>query len=331
MSEPVEKLTPYRDGKRRRMRVHKLTNIAILPGGEGANPEARVVFFKSAVKQGRRRPSEGFSAFLARMREDDPEMTESRARRMFNQTSKTTEDKEAPMSENENEAANKAADDLRKQTEELKKQVASLNAIAALTGVEKTHFDALDEGDRTAFLKMDRDARTAAIDAAEKDRTDADPIVYKSASGQEFRKSDDPRLVEMAKSMDEQTKENIRLRKAAEDQALAKRVETELANLPGTVEVRKEILRSVETIEDEATRTAALDVLKANNAKLAKSFTTVGRMGVPQLLEDDAGPATDEIERLAKERAAKEGEDYYTAYEKIAEANPELLAKAMAS
>jgi hypothetical protein len=45
MPKKVEKLTPYSDGKRRKMTMTKLTAVALT--GRGANPEANVTFFKS--------------------------------------------------------------------------------------------------------------------------------------------------------------------------------------------------------------------------------------------------------------------------------------------
>lgn len=48
MPNNVNKITPYSDGKRRRMRMTKLTAVALT--AQGANPEAHVTFFKSKVK-----------------------------------------------------------------------------------------------------------------------------------------------------------------------------------------------------------------------------------------------------------------------------------------
>lgn len=54
MNDKVNKLTPYSDGKKRKMKMLKLTAVALT--ARGANPEANVTFFKSdktsAVKNG---------------------------------------------------------------------------------------------------------------------------------------------------------------------------------------------------------------------------------------------------------------------------------------
>lgn len=222
----------------------------------------------------------------------------------------------------------KMADD-NKELDALKAQVATLTAVAALTGAHKTHYDALDEDGQAEFMKMDDAAKDAAIKAAETQKSEADPVVYTADNGDVFKQSDDPRLVKMAKERDSERKENIRLQKKAEDDALTKRAETELANLPGDLSVRKALLKAAESIEDETARTGAIEALKAQNSRMGGAFTTVGAGGTPAVKADSATAAEAELERLAKERASKESEDFYTAYEKVSEANPDLLKKAM--
>jgi hypothetical protein len=218
------------------------------------------------------------------------------------------------------------ADD-NKELDALKAQVA---ALTALTGVQKAHYDTLDADGKDAFLKMDAGDMDAAIKSAEVEKAAADPVVYTADNGDEFRKSDDPRLVKMAQERDSERKENIRLQKKAEDDALAKRAETELTNLPGDLGVRKALLKAAESIEDEATRTGALDALKAHNAQMAPAFSVVGTSAAPDVLKSsDGASAQAELESLAKSRAAEKGEDFYTAYEAVSEANPALLQKAM--
>ena len=506
MPDDVQKLTPFDDRARRRMYMKGLTNVAILPGGRGANPEANVTFFKSVDKQegkrddeteaefqARRRrereaakqeeerrrrrrrrrrddpnyekqegPREGetFEQFLARMREDDPDMTESRARRMFRGdadkaagdlvdvvtsvneghqhgisinmhgdeavllTTFAGQDRESnhdhQMIRNEDGsyrilenfghshddipaevirsaiAANlmkqefsaeererlaesgaamsdgsfpiRNASDLRnaiqafgranaddraavarhiqrraralnltdqlpeegvladllksakksegqppegdpemadnKELDALKAQLATATAVAALTGAHKTHYDTLGEDDQAEFLKMDDSAKDAAIKAAEAKKADADPVVYKcEATGEEFRKSDDPRMVSMAKRMDEDRKETIRLQKQAEDDALEKRAETDLKYHPGALDVRKALLKAADGIEDETVRNGALEALKAKSAQNASAFSVVGTSeGVDvSKMATDADDADDQIQKMARD------------------------------
>ncbi len=441
----VKKLTPHDDGARRRMIMKNLTNIAILPGGQGANPEANVTFFKQAKrddeteaqfqarmrrereanKQGGRRPGEtdaqyrarmrrankqggprngeSFPAFLRRMMEDDDTMTESRARRMFDRADKCedvnkrfgilndvdghshvidivgpqgilsrglttvddghvhewvrrdngeviiltadghthdvidsvtpSEDRQAMTDAQKSALA--VADRLLKegtlanlgktaetnggsvdnnggnpmsetQTEldALKAQLAKSQAVNALSAAHKSHYDGLDEASQGAFLKMDAAGRDASVKAAET----ADPVVYKSeATGREFRMTDDPALVEMAKQMDADRKENANLRKAAVDADLTKRAEADLANHPGSLDVRKALLSAVDAIEDETLRKAAGDALKAKSAQNAGAFSVIGTDAGIDLNKsaDDSDDAANQITKMAKDMAAK--------------------------
>ena len=436
MTQRLEKLSPYNDGKRRRMFMKGLTNVAILPGGGGANPEANVCFYKSAEKQ-EKRPGETDAQFRARMRREEAEKQERRRRRrrgdkdydkagegeaekagdLVDMATSATDghqhaisvsvyddemyltvhyargsDDEAPgvghdhqvirntdgtftvtenaghtheidgaeiqriitdrlmksgeelpeegpladflaavkEGENSTQPGGDTMPDDTKELDALKAQVASLTAVAALSGVHKAHYDTLGDSEKEAFVKMDAADRDKAIKAEEAAKADADPVVYKcEATGEEFRKSDDQRMVSMAKQMDEDRKETIRLQKKSADDDLTKRAEDDLSHFPGDLTVRKSILKAVDGIEDEDTRKAALDALKAQDAKLAPAFTTVGAGGTPAVKADTQTEAESELDKLAKDRAAKDKTDFYTAYEKVAEENPTLLAKAM--
>lgn len=433
MSDDLSKLTPHKDGARRRMYMKALTNVAILPGGRGANGEANVCFYKSAEKQ-EKRPGETDAEFRARMRREEANKQERRRRRGDKDYDKEDEDAEkagdlvdlatsadaghqhgihvymhddemgvvvgyamgedaershdhqlvrnedgsytilenaghshddipadaimniitqrllekeaageelpekgpladllaaAKQSEKQpSEGDSEMADD-NKELDALKAQVATLTAVAALTGVHKTHYDTLDEDGQAEFMKMDDAGRDAAIKAEADKKADADPVVYKcEATGEEFRKSDDPRMVSMAKRMDEDRKENIRLQKAAADEALTKRAE-ELKFVPGDITVRKAMLKAIDGIEDEEVRKKAHESIKGMNRDNSPMFKTVGAGGTPVVKADTVAEAEAELDRLAKERASKEGEDFYTAYDKVSEANPDLLKKAM--
>lgn len=219
-----------------------------------------------------------------------------------------------------------------KELDALKAQNDRLTAIVGLSAVHKAHFDTLDEDGQNAFLKADADARDDLVTKAEAAKAESDPVVYKSLDGEEFRKSDDERLVRMAKRSDEREKENIRLQKAAEDESLTKRAETDLGNFPGEVATRKAILKAVDGIEDETVRGEALTALKAKNAKLGKGFTTIGTSASPATVEKaaDQSEAETQLDDLAKARAEKDGISFLDAYEKVSDENPELLAKAIA-
>ena len=230
--------------------------------------------------------------------------------------------KEAPMpNENENENTENEV------ISALKVQVENLSAITALSGVEKTHYDSLSEDDRAAFLKMDSDARSTAIKAADIAQNDADPVVYKSATGEEFRASDDQRVVAAIKLADEQTKKNAELVEKVSDQELARRADELIPNVAGDLEARKAMLKAAESIPNEVHRTAAIDNLRAMNSTAKAAMNEIGttESGFEPAAGSAHKTAHDELMRLAKEYADKhEGMTPAQAYIKVSADNPIL-------
>jgi len=204
---------------------------------------------------------------------------------------------------------------------ELEAELALAKSVGDLSDAERAHYDALEGEAQSAFLAKSADQRAAELE----DIAKGDPVVYTATDGSEFRKSDDPRLVAMAKRNDEQARQ---LAKAAVDKAQAgfeKRATDELPNLGGDVATRAAILKAVDGIADEEVRKSALEVLKGANATNGDIFT---KRGTSEAGSDKG--AVDQLDGLAKAYAAEKGVDYFTAYEKVAEANPELAAKAIA-
>lgn len=184
--------------------------------------------------------------------------------------------------------------------EELTAQLARANQVAALNDVEKAHFNGLDDAGKDAFLAKSADDRKAELDEIEKRAQDDDPVVYKTLDGIELRKSSDPALVAMAKSNDALRKRNDELIEKSANEAFEKRADAELAHLPGTTQERAALLKSVEAIEDEPTRTAALNALKAGSDAMANSFTAAG-VANGQVA---AGSPDAELDELAKAHQA---------------------------
>ena len=136
--------------------------------------------------------------------------------------------------------------------EELGAQLSRAHAVVALTGEERAHFEALPEEARTAFLAKSADDRKAEIGAVTKAAQDANPVVFTAADGTEFRKSDDPRAIAMAKRLDATEQENAALKARDEQTTLEKRAEAELPHLPGDVKTRAAMLKAIDGIEDES-------------------------------------------------------------------------------
>ena len=148
--------------------------------------------------------------------------------------------------------------------------------------------------------------------------------MYTTADGVALRKSAGEAFIAMAKSNDAIRKENDALRKQREQDALEKRAQDELAHLPGDLKTRAAMLKAIDGIEDEAQREAAQNALRAQNEAMSKAFETHGHGGQPE-----PGSPEEELDRLAKAQAEKDGTPFAAAYAKVLVSNvgQELYAK----
>lgn len=218
-----------------------------------------------------------------------------------------------------------AAELIREATEEVTEKAEVTAIIAEMSDVEKSYYNGLSDEAKGEFLYASAEDRGVAITKA----TEDDAVVYIAKNGDEYRKSDDPRLIKMAKERDADRAEMLKRDIEIDNARLTKLAETEYQNLAGDVETRVAIIKSVESIKDEEKRTAALTALKAQNAKLAKSFETVGHGGAPNLESENA---TKELDTLTKQyQKDHRVENYFDAYDVVAKANPELYNKAVNS
>lgn len=219
--------------------------------------------------------------------------------------------------------------EMTKTVEDLQKQLDRANAMAELTDAQKTHMKSLDQAGQDAFLAKTAAERQAEVEAVAKNAADADPVVYKTMDGLELRKSAGEALIAMAKSNDALRKQNDELAKKAADADLRKRAETDLANLPGDVEVRMALLKSVDGIADETQRTAALNALKAQSAALKPAFETKGHSGAPAVGSED-----EQLDTMAKKyQADHPGTSYAKAMDAVlaTEAGAALYGKSVSA
>lgn len=180
----------------------------------------------------------------------------------------------------------------------VQKQLEKANRLAELNDAQKAHYGELSDADKETFLAKSADAREADVTATQA----ADPVVYKDLSGNEYRKSDDHRVVAAVKRADA-TEKALRLSEATNKSAtLAKRADDELGNLTGEVTAKAALLDAVDGIEDEATRKNVSAILKAANETtvLETAFQSMGTNngGNPEKVGKSA--ATSELEQLAK-------------------------------
>lgn len=205
-------------------------------------------------------------------------------------------------------AANKKADDLEKSNKTLSTEVEVLKAVSEMDDATKAYYKALDAKDQPAFLKKSADERKAEVAKAQ----EADAVVYKSLDGTEFRKSDDPRMVNMAKQADENAKLLKAEREKNENAEIAKRAGDILKHYAGEDVVKTAILKAVEGIADEDVRKKAIESLKSNNAQMAKAFETHG-VGKSK----ESGTAAGQLEELAKKYETDHKVPYAKAYDEV--------------
>lgn len=208
----------------------------------------------------------------------------------------------------------KTLEELEKSIEEKDKELKKINgelevvkAVSALTDAEKTHYNTLEGENQAVFLKLTPEARKDVLEklAAQ------DAVVYTDEEGNEYKKSDDPRLVAMAKKADEDRKLAKTEREAREKVELEKRADEELKNLPGEQVVKMAVLKAVDGIKDEKVKKSAHELLKAGNDALEKSFEELGSRG------EGFQKATDELDALAKKHSIDHKVSYVEAYDAV--------------
>lgn len=186
-------------------------------------------------------------------------------------------------------------------------KLAKAETFGKLTDAEKAYYANLDDKSKVDFLKMDVGARSNILQKA----ADADPVVYTAEDGEEFRKSDDPRMVKMAKDRDEDRKIAKAEREKRESLELSKRADDELNALPGSTGAKVALLKAVGGIKDEAILKEINTLLTAANTGLAKSFETRGT-GMPA-----SGSAEEQLENLAKSYATEKGVPFAKAMDEV--------------
>jgi hypothetical protein len=190
---------------------------------------------------------------------------------------------------------------------ELTTQLAEATARAEMTDAQKAHFDALDpsldDDARKAFVEAKPAAREVIVAKAKSDADDAKGIAYTADDGTIYTKADDPRLTSGAKRNDELARDLSKALKRTEEQDLRKRVEDDLAHMPGTVETRMAMLKAVDAIENDDDRKAAVDSLKAQNEQMSKAFKTLGSSTISGETQGGDQTADDKLDVLAKAHA----------------------------
>ncbi len=158
-------------------------------------------------------------------------------------------------------------------TEELSGQLAKALRLAEMTDAEKAFAKALaNDAERDAFYAATPESRAGNLAKAK----DANPVVFTSADGTEFRKSDDARFVKQARLADELAKSLADERSEKQTMLLKRQADTDLRHLSGDDDTKVALLKAVSTIADPALRAKCVATLKASNEGMAKAHVTLG-------------------------------------------------------
>lgn len=175
--------------------------------------------------------------------------------------------------------------DLKKRDEE----IALLKAVIDLTPEHRAHYDTLPANRQEDFVRKSHAERSADLEAVEK----GNPVIYTDGLGAEYRKSDDPRLVAMAKERDTERDEVAKMRTDAEQATFEKAAETTLGLIPGEKVVKVALVRVIsKNIDDEETRGKVLEMLEAANKVYRMALGTQG-------VSDTLAPANTSIAKAA--------------------------------
>ncbi|MBZ0173098.1 MAG: hypothetical protein K8E66_12000 [Phycisphaerales bacterium] len=212
----------------------------------------------------------------------------------------------------------KAKADLAELTEKLAKSDAALvdaQKAAKMSDEEKEYMQTLEDDEkRAAFMRMSGDDRKKAM----KVKKDADPVVYKSErTGEEFRKSDDPRLVKYARQADEYAQIAKAEREARETAELTKRADEEpYKHLPGDAAKKVDVLRAISKMAEEP-RAELEKMLAAGGKAIAAAFQTIGHS------RDAVAKSAADFEKRVTEIAQRDKLPRFQAMEKARAEYPE--------
>lgn len=232
---------------------------------------------------------------------------------------KTAEELQAELTKSAKdlEAANTA-------TEAAKAEATKAAALAELTDAEKSYYKGLSDDAKAIFLKSSADDRKEEVEADVANKAAADPVIYKSADGTEYKKSDDARLVEMAKRDDVREADMKKMRDDAANAAFEKTATKDFAKFKGELSVKTALAKAVAGIRDETIRDGVKEMLKAAHSAVGLTLKEVGS-GSDDYSSDDVTTGTSKaqaeakLDKMAKDYATEHKVDYSKAYTAVLE------------
>lgn len=188
--------------------------------------------------------------------------------------------------------------------------------LAKMDDATTAHYNGLGDDDKATFLKMSDDVRKTVVDNAVK-KAAADDETFE-ADGNTIRKSDvGADVFQMLKNSHAKAENAEKIAKEEQEkrevQEFTKQAETDYPNLPGTPEVKGSILKAIAGMAKEV-GDGLTAMLKAGNEGIAdgKLFKEAGQGGTPTTGSPEA-----ELDKLAKEEAAKTNTTFAKAYSAV--------------
>ena len=216
----------------------------------------------------------------------------------------------------------KGENEVSTENQALEARLQRAEAIVALSKSDREYFDGLDEAGQDAFLEKSAEDQAAEITKA----AEAQAVVYTDRKGRTYTKADGERMIELAKEADASEVAKAEADAEAADTALTKRAE-DMAFLPGDVESRKALLKSIDAIEDEGTRTQALSALKSTNTANKSATETVGAVAREDVTKSTEvggeggniakADAEARLDELSKAHAKEHNVSYAKAYDAV--------------
>lgn len=254
---------------------------------------------------------------LAELQKTVDKLTKQLAAATTDDAAKKASDLQAEL----DKAAARVAE-LTEKAEKDEAEQAELVAKAAMSDAEKEYMAGLSGDAKMKFMQASPADRAKMMKKSVED----DPVVYKSEdTGEEFRKSDDPRLVSAAKRADEASKIAKEERERRETSELTKRAEEEpIKSLPGETADKVEVLRAISKMDEQPRKT--LETMLETGAKsIAAAFDTIGHQ------RKDVAKGSAEFGKRVAEVAKRDGISQSAAMTRARTEYPEEYAAAYPS
>ncbi len=194
--------------------------------------------------------------------------------------------------------------------EAMQKRAERAEKLSELNDAQREYHNGLAEDQADTFLSKSNEARQSEVDATVAKAEGDNPVIYTADNGDEFRKSDDSRMVKMAQERDVEKREVATYRAEADQARFEKQASEILSQTAGEDLVKVELLKAVAGIENENTRSAALEVLKAADSAFAKLGIPSGVSG-----EGTSGDPLDKLNEMAKSIQTRDGVSFAKAYD----------------